>query len=115
MVPKSLWESYPASPQLACRPAGHQPELFDRACCARDRWLPPRAQTDNESRAKWAYRGGVFRGGGQPAAPRWDVTHGRLEKVVLGHFGSSLDLGAGRLRGGVREASKPAIMGYGIL
>ena len=66
-------------------------ELFLGAHCARDCWLPPCAQAYNDLRWKWAYHDGVFRGGGQPAAPRWDITPGRLDKVVLANFGSSLD------------------------
>jgi hypothetical protein len=112
---KSLWESYISSPQKISGPGSDQEILNFRARCARNRWFPPCAQADNDSRGKGAYRGGVFRDGGQPAALRWDITHGRLENVVLGNFGSSLDRGAGRLRGGVHETSKPAIMGHDIL
>ena len=85
-------------------------ELFLGAHCARDCWLPPCAQACKDSRWKGAYHDGVFRGGGQPAAPRWDITHGRLENAVLANFGSSLDRRASQLRRGVHKVSKSANM-----
>jgi hypothetical protein len=58
---------------------------------------------------------GVFKGGGQPAAPRWDVTPERLENAVLANFGSSLDRRAGQLCRGSRIVSEPANIVHGIL
>jgi hypothetical protein len=49
--PNSLWQSWSPTHQLARRPGGDQEGVFVRARCARDRWFPPRAQTDNDSRA----------------------------------------------------------------